>query len=109
MLVLRALYLYKGMVHKSETRGLMTEDKQREAWMLGFLAHVNNGFGGRCDYIGINVDDAACSENCFYYGFNNAMMVLGTAQCASDKRDYRRPDGFAAGDSWSYFGDLGES
>ena len=96
-------------MRESETWGSTTKDKRQEAWLSGFLAHVNYGFGGRCDDVDIDVDGASCRENCFNYGLNNAMMVPGTAQCAFDKRDYCGPDGFAARNSWSYFRDLGES
>jgi len=75
---------------------------ERSLWLSDFLAPINNGFEGHeC------IDDSGADTG-FDYGLDST-MANNTSNNTSNEMNRRRPSGFAAGDSWSYFGDLIEA
>ena len=63
-------------------------------WLSDLLAPINNGSGG---HNGTNDDNSL-----------NTTMASSMPDAASNENNYHAPNGFAAGNSWSYFGDLGQ-
>ena len=68
--------------------------EERATWLSNLLAPINSGFGG---HDGTNDDN----------GLDTA-MASSMSDATSNGNNYSGPNGFAAGDSWSYFGDLGK-
>jgi len=69
--------------------------EERATWLSDLLAPINSGFGGRNGTNGNNGLDTA--------------MASSMSDATSNENSYSGPNGFAAGDSWSYFGDLVEA
>ncbi|KAL7544219.1 hypothetical protein ACHAWF_012794, partial [Thalassiosira exigua] len=103
----RASHLFEGSGSKAPVR------EERKAWLTDFLEPVQNCFGGDEE------DDVDCldepASNGFDYGADDDAFVMEGVDEDVGRRDdsndakYRGPRGFAAEDSWRYYGDLVEA
>lgn len=87
---IRASYLYDGCngssCHGDEGSVALdgASERERALWLSDFLTPVNHGFG------------------------SNGGGLIGSDMELYNEHGQQLPDGFAADDSWVYFGDLGE-
>ena len=102
----RASFLFEGDDGEGSATAAGSRDG-RVAWLAQFVAPVNSHLGGGDD--GVDVDEGHAGTG-FDYGTDDAdgAMLDGSLSVASGAAKYRGPTGFSAGESWSYFGDLGE-